>query len=635
MKPEESRLERIQKRLNRRGPYDSETKRAGFSRPRAEVRPSWEGEDLSGRKPLRGTNSLLKKLFLFSVIFFVLVVLVAFYIVGSGGNVVSSGNIDITVAGPISMKGGEELTLAITVANNNTVPLEFVDLIVIFPDGTRNADNIETEQARFRKNLGNLSPGEVHNETVKAVLFGSANTEHDIKVLIEYRLQGSNAIFVKEKEYPLQITSSPIDIAVAVPEEIRSGSPIDIDIEISSNASEPLEDILAQVTYPSGFRFEGASPEPTFGNNTWDLGDLNSDRSRSITVTGTMEGQDQQKKLFKVTSGIRSVEREDAIGVPYAESFETLEIKRAFVDLDLAINGQSGQQFIATAGQTLRAELNWSNNIPEKILNGEFRIRLIGDFFDENEIEVQRGFFNSSNNTIEVDRRHNESLAIIEPGAVGKIEFEISSHTMDALRSIAARNPEIIMEVLFTGTRVLDGKPGGTVTADMTRSVRVNSHVSVVSRGLRSIGPFVNTGPLPPRANVESTYTIILSVTNSVNALDEAQVVAKLPSYVKWLGVISPQGEQVSFSETSGEVTWNLRSVDASSSASPVRELAIQVSLLPSVSQVGSAPTLLSNIIFEAIDTFTGVTLTDTARNINTRIETDPTYLEQYGTVIP
>ena len=44
-------------------------------------------------------------------------------------------------------------------------------------------------------------------------------------------------------------------------------------------------------------------------------------------------------------------------------------------------------------------------------------------------------------------------------------------------------------------------------------------------------GTFTNTGPIPPKAEAETTYTVTWAVTNPLNNLTDVRVSAILPSY--------------------------------------------------------------------------------------------------------
>ena len=114
-------------------------------------------------------------------------------------------------------------------------------------------------------------------------------------------------------------------------------------------------------------------------------------------------------------------------------------------------------------------------------------------------------------------------------------------------------------------------------------------------------------------------------MTNSVSG---AKVLSVLPSYVKWLDNISPSGGQVTFNPVSREVVWDLGGVKENTgiSTSP-REIAFQVSLLPSQSQVGGAPIVIGVATLSGVDDFTADSVGVSLNALNTEIKNDPNYV--------
>src|SRR3990167_4505700 len=89
------------------------------------------------------------KIFLGSLIFFILALGFTFSKFFLGNNVVSGNNIDILVSGPVSIAGGEELPLEIQVTNNNNIDLKVVDLRIEYPAGTKSVTNQSIDLPRY------------------------------------------------------------------------------------------------------------------------------------------------------------------------------------------------------------------------------------------------------------------------------------------------------------------------------------------------------------------------------------------------------------------------------------------------------------------------------------------------------
>ena len=181
--------------------------RPEFYSRRPEVQKTWNTKDaeISSESTLDSPNvsksNMFKKLFIFSVIFFVGALGVASVLFFSGENIVSSDNVDINVLGPVSVAGGDELSLQISITNNNNTDLKYTDLLVEYPDGAREASDASKDLKRSRESLGVIKSGGNVNKIIRTVMYGQEGSSKVIKITVEYRVDGSNAIFVKSKIY--------------------------------------------------------------------------------------------------------------------------------------------------------------------------------------------------------------------------------------------------------------------------------------------------------------------------------------------------------------------------------------------------------------------------------------------------
>ena len=142
-------------------------------------------------------------------------------------------------------------------------------------------------------------------------------------------------------------------------------------------------------------------------------------------------------------------------------------------------------------------------------------------------------------------------------------------------------------------------------------------------------GPFENSGPVPPKAEQETTYSIVWTVTNNLNNVSGAKVIAKLPSYMAWNNVTSPSSENISYDSVTGEVVWNLGAVSAETGFSKSkREVAFQVTLKPSLTQIGSSPNIIEEQILSGKDDYSDIQVTDRRNDLNIRLVDDPGFTE-------
>jgi hypothetical protein len=193
----------------------------------------------------KSENYLPKKKFGFfslvlilAALFFIISLSYAGFIFLNGKQSVLAKDVDIKIVGPVSVGGGEELSLDAIVSNNNETDIELVDLFVEYPDGSKKSENISEDLKRETVDLGTIKAGSVTRETLKVALFGEENSIKKINFIAQYRIPGSNAIFEKKKEFEIVLSAIPIRISVSGLEEMSSGQSVELTLKFNSNSSQ-------------------------------------------------------------------------------------------------------------------------------------------------------------------------------------------------------------------------------------------------------------------------------------------------------------------------------------------------------------------------------------------------------------
>lgn len=630
-KESESSLERLERRLYSRIPppvrHDEEL---GSDERRVRIAPSWTAEE---EKKSSGIFSFLstimpwlKRLFIASIIFFLFAAALAFYGFWRGGNTVSPQNISLATLGPVSAPAGETFSFEVTVGNYNELNLDSVDLLVTYPDGTRKPADVSVELPRYREALGALPAGGTVSRTLSIVPYGEEGETKIIKLTVEYRQKDSNAIFSRNAEYEFLINAAPVSVAVGAPKEVSSGQPFEVSFDITSNSSSLIKNLMVKADYPTGFQFEQSVPAPSFAKNIWLLGDVRPQSKRIVRVIGRLAAPEETERTFRFSIGTEHPKDEKHLGAVFLTEPLTVAVKKPFVSLDLALNGESGDTFIARSAQALRGDIVWANNLETKIADFEITVRLDGTIYNKSSVGGGNGFYDSNTATILWDKRSKVDFGVVAPGAGGTVSFNLSLLPVSTNPALY-KNPSMIMQVFTRGKRLDEQGAFQEVSSSFSKEIRIASTLGLISELLYGRGPFVNTGPVPPKAETETTYTIVWSLSNSSNSLAGVKVSAALPSYVKWLDKVSPQSAKVEYSPVGGEVVWDVGEIASGVGfgASP-REVSFQVSLLPSESQVGTPVVVIGEAVATGEDRFTGSVVRS---NVRTQLTTAS--LEEVG----
>ncbi|MEK7586248.1 MAG: hypothetical protein AAB453_00030 [Patescibacteria group bacterium] len=593
-----------------------------------EVPRDWQGSESAssdGKAKFKKNFSMsfLTKLLLVSFLFFVLALGTATYFFYRGSPYVSSVNLALAIEGPETVRGGEAENFQITITNNNNSTFEFAELVMEYPEGTVATEGDGATLKRARIPLGALKSGQSEIKNLSLILFGEKDSEHILHATVEYRISGSNAIFDKSIDHKIKIISSPLDIDVKLVEEVNSGQEVELAVEVISNTTETVNNLMLMVSYPPGFIFKSAMPAPVTDNNGWKLGDLKSGDKRKIKITGLMEGQDDEVKAFKISVGLpKTGDRE--LGLTYNSLFKTLAIKKPYVNLDFSFNGETTKQYFAKAGDGVRIDINWVNNLSAEISDVELAMKLEGPILDSRSVAVEEGFFDSQTNTITWTKRTKSGLAILDPGARGRVSFNLATFPITAIRGNPLNNPTVKLTLTFKGKRLTDGRVSDKIELAMEKKLKIDSFMQLSNNLYYNSDTIPNHGPLPPKVGQETTYTVVWSVINAFNNINNAQVRATLPSYVKWLGKIYPENEKLSYNSDTGEIIWNIGELSAGQGyANPPKEVSFQIGLTPSISQLGRSPVLLTKSTLTADDVFTERKL-ESAKNELTTHATEP-----------
>jgi hypothetical protein len=593
-----------------------------------EVKENWGESKAGGFDELASKVSqmahkkhrFIRKIFYFSILFFLVALGAATFVFMGGINMVSSKNVDIKVNGPLSVGSGQEVSLDISVINNNNANLDSASLSVEYPQGTRSATDLSKELTVEKFDLGKISKGESYSQNIKAVFFGDKDTVKNLKITLEYKVENSSAVFYKEKTDELTISSAPVIITPTYPQEVNSNQEITFNIEVASNSKDDMKSFLVNVEYPFGFVFKSAAPAPSFNNNIWQIPALSSGEKQTISIKGNIIGQDNDEKVFKINSGTASADDQRIIGVPFGNLTESILVKKPFVGLQVLIGGKDAD-YAAKNGEKVPVKIVMNNNLPSKLFNSSVEVSLRGAALDPSQVSaMDGGFFQSSDNTILWDKRAVSEFESMDPGSEKDISFSVAP-LMGGVT--AGAKTGVVMTVTAKGDRMTDSGSSETVSTTETRTIALSSNVSLLSRIARSLGNLENSGPIPPKANTPTTYTVIWSVSNSFNQVSNVEVRATLPPYVKWTGQKSPQSELISYNQNTHEVVWNIGSMLPNTSQ---KQAYFQIEFTPSVSQVGQTPELMGTASLSGIDKVTGTKIQSTALGVTTSFSGDPTF---------
>jgi len=631
-------LSGLEKKLYSRQAEIPKIHRSVLGLKRLNTKQEWEGEgnlsDLAHKERPVKSSPYVKLLFV-SFFFFVIAAAVAGWNMFGNQNGPSANNVSLSVRGPVSIRGGDTLVIQVVIENKNPVPLSNVVVGAIFPDGARYPNNPSRVLDRSRKSIESVQPGELRTETINAILLGADNTKDKIDVYIEFGVNGVGS-FKKTETFSVDLTTSPLTVRTQLLKDISSGQEMVLGIDVMSNSPAPINNGLLKVDYPKGFAFISADPSPYSGNNVWSLGTLTLGDIHHINIKGRIEGENGEQKVFRLYNGVASKNGSTEIGTTFSTLLSSVLIKKPFLNVDLLVNGSTDPDYVLN-GDSLNVVAFLRNTLQDKIINSQVTVGLSGDVISRERVHPSDGgIYNGTTGIVSWDFRSTSMLAEIAAGEKSSIAFSLGLSSFVKPDNTVFKNPVIGITVNIQGNRVSESNEQKEITSLVTRNIKVSTTAELSEKNYFWSGPLQNVGLIPPKVGKETTYTIVWSLKNTVNDISGGKVVSKLPSYVRWVGHMSPEDPDLVYNSATGDIIWTLGKIPSGTGYEvKAREVAFQVGVTPVTSQVGTVPTVLNATTFTGTDDFTGAAISQKIPLITTALPYEPQALPISAAVKP
>ncbi|MDO8575722.1 MAG: hypothetical protein Q7R90_00205, partial [bacterium] len=357
-----------------------------------------------------------------------------------------------------------------------------------------------------------------------------------------------------------------------------------------------------------GFKLLSADPTPQ-GNGLWQLGTLSPGERKTITFTGTLKGETGEDKVFHFVAGTKTSATSTGMSATLGSVDLPVSIAEAFLNLALSVNdAPSTKSVVVVPGQLVTVGVQYKNNLTSAITNAVIVARLSGLPIDGMTVRSNDGFYRSTDNAVLWDKTTTRGeLATVPAEQSGRLTFSFQVPSTEQL--LGVQNPALVISVNASGQRLGETGVPENMQSSVSQKITVSSDLSLAAQGLYFTNPFGVSGNLPPKAEVETRYAVVLSITNTTNAITGGKVTAVLPPYVRLVGNhYLPASENVNFNGTTGIFTWDVGDIAANTglSGSAPRQVVIELGLTPSTSQIGSEPIIIQDIKLTGTDILTG-----------------------------
>ncbi len=561
-------------------------------------------EELKRKKPKRKLPiSPYSILFLLSLLIFFIVGTLSFIKLTKEKKGMSNDLISMEILGQPFIDGGEPLRLIAKIKNFNEETLQLPDLVISYQK-----DNKTGKTAVIRRSLPDIHKGEEVEEKFEIPLFGQEGEKRILNFNLEYRVNGSNSIFVKKANHEVTIRSTTTQVIVSAPEKVVQGQEIIMDIFVKANTENSVRNFLVSIDYPLAFEFIDADPKPKYGNHIWYIEKIPEEgfhirlKGKIISFPGALES-------FHIRTGKQDSKENGKIEIYYNHVVHNVEIEKPFIQAKFITKKPSQKVIPIKSDQDVDIEIQYKNALDRAIKNVEMVVSLKGNLHRIDKVSALNAEYNSNTGEIHWTPDSYEQFKEIAAGEEGSISFNIKAK--DFLQGGKLINPSTQITLSVYGFDA-DGEMRKVYAIDQIE-LRGITKLILEAEALFSEGPFKNLGALPPRVGSKTQYTLDFKIINSSNTIKDAKIKIVFPDYVHWTGKVYPSIEKknLRYSAITNELIWTPGQIEGGTGVQgkKAKELFIQIEAIPSLSHVGESLPLMREAIIEAKDIVSGVTL--------------------------
>ena len=578
--------------------------------PSSQLLPELSGPSLP--QAIRFFNPRQKKILIIASIIFLSVVILSsagFYFWLTS---FKKSSVDFNISGPTQVSSGESVTYQISYWNNTNQILQNAILAIRYPQ-----DSLVTNGKSIQNiDLGNIGVGGGGKQEISLAFIGLDKSIQKLQATLSYKPQNTTSTFENEAVKEVAINGSALIIDFKAPENVLPNTRNSYLIYYKNNSGKVFESVSIEARYPQNFIFVSSNVTPAKSNNTWNLGDLNPNEEGEISFFGVLKNAENANFEFDI--GVRLNDK--FFKVKHISS--QVSLTALPIEINISVNNESNIN--VNPGDFLQFKISYKNNASIALSDIVLHASLDGLMYDFSSLKTT-GFYNGQDNTITWNAGNVDEFRDLKPSSSGELEFQINVKPLYIMRTFRDKN--FLLSVLAT-METLTVPPSlaiKSLSVSNDLALKVNTKAELKTKGYYFDKNIKNSGPLPPKVNQTTTYTIHWLVSNYSNDLDNVIVKTILPEGVSWLNKKAGSGAAtLEYNDRTNELIWNIGKISAGVGVLlDSYEAIFQVALTPSIKNVNNVMAVIGNSNLTAEDTFTGINIEAAALALKTDMPDD------------
>jgi len=303
---------------------------------------------------------------------------------------------------------------------------------------------------------------------------------------------------------------------------------------------------------------------------------------------------------------------------------------------------RSGQENdIVHLGDVLAFTIIYRNASEIIIKDAVVQAKIVSDLVDPKSIKPEQGgYLDGARSAVIWTPANVKELKFLDPGESHALTFRGRLRDNFPISSRDDRNFIVRVTASIESIDVPPYLALTKITVEDNLELKVGTAPKLLVEGFftDTSSGIQNAGPIPPRVDQQTTYSIHWQITVPANDLENVEIRTSLPTGVRPTGIVTANidGPPPRFNEASGEVSWMVDRVPANTGfLLPTYEAVFQIAFIPSITQARSTVELVRPSTLAAHDVFTGEALETGAPAIHSDLLNDPTVGRSGGIVAP
>jgi len=495
---------------------------------------------------------------------------------------------------PTEIVSGAPSTLVLRYTNGTGQELNDVYLNLSYPAHFDLQELASGETLVEKSNvisLGNLPPDAFGSIKIRGVMFGNVGGEQTFEAKMTFNYGEKKHYGEKTSRHVFSPAKSVLNLSLEIPEKIVAGQSFTGRVAYENTGDLALPEIKVTPEWPENFNLISLSPDK------WLIDSIEAGEKGYFNFIGTPAAGAENLSLSFIPSFV----------------FGSDEYRQEILKQDVSIIqpqikvSHSVEATSVNPGGTLKAIVKYENTGDTPVYNVDISLYSNNPFIQTDAKKIIGTIASHTSGETEIEIK-------LQP-YVTQSETSVFEHlNIDTKASASYKIEESLTAEAVTVY-------GTEISTPLTTPITFRSF----GRYATESGDQLGRGPLPPVVGEETKYWIFWNVSGTTNEIKNLSITGELPANVSFTGrqTVST-GSAVTYDESTKTVSWQVGEINSTFAPSAkVIGAAFEVAITPSESQVGTSPTLISDILLSGTDSWTNAWLTATGSKVTTNLPGD------------